>query len=381
MKWYWANAWLVLSLVVAILASACAPRTAPVGPSPAPVAQPARPAPAPAPAIVSPQERDLTQLVEAARKEGKLTAYSFSFTGDIGQTLQRAFQEKYGIKMDIITGRGAEMGERIKTERRVGSVVADLMESSPTNVTNLKEGGTTAASLDIPVLQEKDVWRVDPLVNDPEGHVLGHRAMNFGPYINTNLVKPADVPKSFKDLLDPRWEGKIVLPDPNVSSGSYDIFMTLVEYKRLDMDTVKAIGLRAKFVPGTRQIAEAVARGEYPIGLGVSDNDSAPFLKEGAPIKAIAMQEGIITLVSSMARVKDGPHPNAAKLFINWMLSKEGQTIYTRTIGLASIRKDVPDSRHPNAQVEAALFPINAEIAAIHAKLLREKSLATLWKK
>ncbi|MBI4288851.1 MAG: extracellular solute-binding protein [Chloroflexi bacterium] len=364
----------VLSLVVASCAPAAPPPTAA---PPTPVAG----RPTPTPAVASPQEQALAQLLAAAKKEGKVTVYAFSFTGDIGIALQKGFQDKYGIPVELITGRGAEMGERIKTERRIGTVVADIMESSPANTTNLKVGGATVSSSDIPVLKEKDVWQVDPLVNDPEGHLLGHRAMNFGPYINTNLVKPGEEPKSYKDFLNPKWEGKMLTSDPNVSSGSYDLFVTLMEYNRIDLDTVRAIGKAARLAPGTRQIAEALARGEFPLGVEFSDVDAAPFLKEGAPIRALPMQEGVVSLTSAMVRVKDGPHPNAAKLFMNWMLSKEGQTVYTKAAGLASVRKDVADARHAGSHVNAPLFPIDVKIAEKEAQLFRDKYLVNLWKK
>ena len=368
-------------MVIVLSSAACSPTSAPA-PTPKPTTIPQTTGPTTAtPALQSAQERELAQLIEAARKEGKVTAYAFSFTGDIGLALQKGFQERYNIKLDIITGRGAEMGERIKTERRVGNIVADLMETSPTNTTNLKVIGATVSSADLPVLQEKDVWRVDPFINDPEGHILGHRAMNFGPYMNTNLVKPGEEPKSYKDFLNPKLEGKIIAADPNVSGGSYDLLVGLLEYNKIDLETVKALGPRLKFAPGTRQMAEAVARGEFPLALGVSDNDTAPFLMEGAPMKALAMQEGFVNLSSAMTRVKDGPHPNAAKLFMNWMFSKEGQTVYTRAVGLASVRKDVPDSRHPGSKVDVPLISTDQKIAEKHAQMFRDKFLVNLWKK
>ncbi|MDO8637208.1 MAG: extracellular solute-binding protein [Dehalococcoidia bacterium] len=380
MKRHWNIFVLIAAMVIVLSSAACSPTSTPA-PTPKPTTIPQTTGPATATPALSEQDKALAQLVETARKEGKVTAYAFSFTGDIGLALQRGFKDRYNIPMDIVTGRGAEMSERIKTERRIGNVVGDFMETSPTNVMNLKAAGATVSSADIPVLQEKDVWKVDPFVNDKEGHLLGHRGMGFNPYINTNLVKPGEEPKSYKDLLNPKWEGKMVISDPNVSSGSYEFFITLNEYKVLDMDTIKAIGLKLKFVAGTRQIAEGLTRGEYAIGFPVSDVDSYPFVKEGAPIKAIPMQEGNIVITSAMARVKDGPHPNATKLFINWMFTKEGQSIYTKAAGLGSVRKDVEDARLPNQRVEATLLPIDSNLSDKLAQLFRDKYLVNLWKK
>lgn len=373
-------------LVLVSLAVACAPKAPPsAGPSasspaPAPLPAPAVPRAAPTP---GPQEQALARLVEAAKKEGKLTAYSFSFTGDIGLALARAFQERYGITLNIITGRGGEMQERIKTETRSGQIVADFMETSPTNNMNLKVGGLTVSSRDLPVFQDKDVWGVDPLINDPEGHLLGHRAMLFPAWYNTRQLKPEDLPKAYKDLTQPKWRSKFAVPDSNVSSGSYDLFMTLQNRGYLDLDTVRSIGRNEPhFVAGTRQVADAVARGEAAVGTISSDVDAAPFLREGAPLRPMDMQEGIIALSSTMARVKGGPNPNATLLFMNWMFTKEGQTVYTQVAGLFSVRKDVPDARPEAGKIRPArIVTLTNEDAVRNAQLLRDKYLTDLWKK
>lgn len=372
-------------LMLGWILAACAPKAAPtLTPDTTPAASPV-PAPVAAgPATAaSPSELALAKLVEAAKKEGKLTAYSFSFIGDTGLVLQRAFQEKYGITLNIISGRGGEMLERIRTETRSGQIVADFMETSPTNNMNLKVAGLTVSSWDLPVFQEKEVWGVDPFINDPEGHLLGHRAMLFPVWYNTRQLKPEDLPKTYKELTQPKWRGKFALPDSNVSSGSYDLFMTLESRKYLDLDTIRAIGRNdPRFVAGTRQIADTVARGETALGAIASDVDASPFLREGAPLRPMDMQEGIIALSSTMARVKGGPNPNATLLFMNWMFTKEGQTIYTQVAGLFSVRKDVPDARPEAGRLRPArVVSLVNQDAVRNAQLLRDKYLTDLWKK
>ncbi|MBF8264931.1 MAG: hypothetical protein HW384_795, partial [Dehalococcoidia bacterium] len=140
---------LIAAMVIVLSSAACSPTSAPA-PTPKPTTIPQTTGPATATPALSAQDNALAQLVEAARKEGKVTAYAFSFTGDIGLALQRGFKDRYNIPMDIVTGRGAEMSERIKTERRIGNVVGDFMETSPTNVMNLKAAGATVSSADIP---------------------------------------------------------------------------------------------------------------------------------------------------------------------------------------------------------------------------------------
>lgn len=381
MKRHWQITWLGITLVFVLLGAACAPQaTLPPTPAPTIAPQPTR-APTAAPAAPGPQEQAVAKLVEAARKEGRVNVYSFALTGDIGLAIQRGFQDRYNIRTDIITGRGAEFVERIKTERRTGNVTGDLTDFSLVHATALKSAGATVSTSDLPVFQEKDVWRINPFLSDPEGHLLAYRNQHIGPYMNTNLVKPGEEPKSYKDFLNPRWEGKIVGPDPTFSGGSYQLLIPLLENNKLDLDTVKAIGQRLKFVVGTRQVAEALSRGEFSLGLATTDLDVSSFLNEGAPIRALAMQEGIGVLISPVARIKDGPHPNAAKLFINWLLTKEGQTVYTKAASVAPMRKDVADARHPNMRVDVPISPEDHKMAEKTSKLFQEKYFISLWKK
>ena len=376
----------LVTLLAAISALSCTPATAPstATPSLPPQAPPVKAA-VPTSNLSSPTSQDPAwqKVVEAAKKEGKVTLYSFSMTGDVGLKVAKAFEDRFGIKVDIVTGRGAEFIERIKTEERMNQVAADIMDASSTHTFNLKAAGATVGTLDIPVLREKDVWRVDPLAADSEGHLLVQRSHNISTWINTNLVKPGQEPKSFRDLAKPEWKGKILLPDPSVSTSSLIVFLPLVDRGYLDMEFVRSLRDQdLKFVTGTPEIVRALSRGEMPLGLGASDTDAAPFLAEGAPFKAIALEEGTVANVNPGVVVKGAPHPNAAKVFMNWILGVEGQTVYTKAIGLASIRKDVSDFRHPNAIVNPKrLIIVTEDDIQRQAKAFRDKVLVEMWRK
>lgn len=371
---------LLVALVAAILMApgllaACAPATAPP-PAPAPAA----PAPKAAPAT-SPEEAAWAQVVEAAKKEGKFTAYSFSFIGDIGLGLQAAFKERFGISMEVITGRGAEFTERVKTEQRMGKIVGDLFEGSSTHGTNIKVAGGTANSANIAVLREREAWQLDPVSIDSEAHLLGHRRVSLIPFVNTNLVKPGQEPKSWKELVEPRWKGKMVTTDPNVSVSNYNIFITLQDRNLLAPEIIKALGKQdLRFVPGNRDAAAALARGEFSLGWAPTEADSYPFLKEGAPMQAVSLAEGTVTTLSVVSVIKNSPYPNAARLFANWILSREGQAFYCKLSGLASVRKDVEDFRHPRAQVVGKLVLLTEDDVVKSARLFREKYFVELWK-
>ena len=374
----------VLFGILLMLALSCTPTTAPPPVSTAPSVTQA-PAAAPKTAsVVAPEDAAWQKVVEAARKEGKLSIYSFSMIADVAIVTAKAFENRYGINVDVIGGRGAEFVERIKTEQRVGQVVADIMEASSTHTLNIKMAGGTVSSKDIPVLREKkDVWRVDPLSADSEGHLLIQRSMHLVPWVNTNLVKSGQEPKAYRDLLKSEWKGKMLFPDPALSTGAYNVFMPLIDRGYLDNDFVRALkGQDLKFVPGTRDIAAGLSRGEAQFGLLATDVDAAPFVKEGAPIKAIPMEEGISINLSAVTRVKNGPHPNAALLFMNWILGPEGQEVYSKVIGLAPVRNGVGDFRHPAAQANPKRLVLTTEEnAQKQAIAFRDKIYVDFWRK
>ena len=95
-------------------------------------------------------------------------------------------------------------------------------------------------------------------------------------------------------------------------------------------------------------LAQMVARGEYSLSPAVGTTNVAPLILEGAPLKQLEMNEGITTVMNTVSVIKNSSHPNAAKLFVNWLLTKEGQTNYLKgTGGVSSVRKDVPDFSFP----------------------------------
>ncbi len=321
------------------------------------------------------------KVVDAAKKEGKLTIYSFTLIGDVGIATANAFTNRYGINVDIVTGRGAEFIERIKTEQRIGQVMVDVMEGNPTHILNVKANGHTISIKDVPVLKEKDIWRIDPLVNDSGGHLIGHRILTFSPLINTKLVKPEDEPKNYKDILKPYWKGKISTGDPALTSADYVTFVTMLNHKAIDLEFLRALGNQdLKFFPGTVDSARALSRGEYAMHLSNSDSASASFIKEGAPLKPIPMEEGTVVQASTVAVIKNALHPNASLVFVNWMATQEGQNVYTKAVGITSVRKDVPNYSPVPIEPKKVIGHTEEDANDV-AKKFSEKFLVQLWKK
>lgn len=373
----------VVSLALFFVALACAPQSAPL---PKPTAQPQNTLPlAPATAApVSPGDQALVKLVEAAKKEGSVNLYSYNFIGDTALAMQRAFKARYGINVDVITGRGAEFTERIRTEARTGNRVGDFFEGSAAHVINLKNLGLTVSLKDLPVLQEnKDIWRLDPSFVDLDYHVLAAYPIFMQPFINTRLIKPEDEPKSWFDLLQPKWKGKIVFNDPVVSSTPHLVFQPLVKAGVLTEDYIAKLGAQDLiFVTGAPEAMERLARGEAPIFLWTQAGVASNMVREGAPIKIIDFKEGIVGQAVTEAVVKDSPHPNAAKLFANWWLTQEGQTVFAKARGTSTIRKDAPADLPPALDVTPVKsIWVTAEDIDIQGKMFRDKIWVSLLKK
>lgn len=158
--------------------------------------------------------------------------------------------------------------------------------------------------------------------------------------INTDLVKYDEV-KSWNNFLEPKWKGKIVLHDPTRSGFGGKLVPVLGEI--MGWDYVNKLAKQVDINQDTRLIVEWTARGKYAITLAPQTAVVVEFQRASAPLKAFIPVEGIHVTSSSgsMSLLKNAPHPNATKIFINWLLTKEGQTIYSQAFGQSSARLDV----------------------------------------
>ena len=373
----------ILTILFSVSSMACAAPAVPSTPA-APIrTNPVeRPGAAATPSQPTVADSAWQKVLNSAKQEGKVTIYSYSMIGDVGIAVSRAFSQKYGITLDIITGRGAEMAERIRTEQVRKNVAADLMDANPTQLIYLRDIGGTVSSRELPVLQDKNVWQVDPFVADSQGHILIHTLLNHTSFVNTKLVPTNEEPTSLAELTQPKWKGKMVTIDPTLSSGQYILFGTLLRHKLIDESTVRAIGRNnIKFAVNAQTGAAELARGSFSLFVTTAEIAFAPMMREGAPVKAIALKEGTVSSPNAIAAIKDSPHPNATKLFLNWLLSQEGQTVYLKAQALSSPRKDVEDFRPPPAQIKPyRLIALTEEDENENAKLFREQLLTKLWK-
>lgn len=284
-------------------------------------------------------------LVEA-RKEGKLVLQTTAVS-DIRLAIAQALK-KYGIELESIAGKGAEMAEKTIRERKVGIYAADVNISGfTTTLTQLKPAGVLASwetLLILPDVRDPKMWYKEQLpFSDKDKTILAYAAYPNGDFhINSSMIKPGEL-NSMMDLLSPKWEGKIIMDDPTVNGRGNNVMAAYTI--RLGDDYIKQLAKQKPLLTrDKRLIIDWVVKGRYPIGIGVYPDSFAEYQRAGAPISSILFNEaafldagaGFVTFFDR------APHPAASKVFLNWLLSKEGQTMWSKLANAQSARLDVP---------------------------------------
>jgi ABC-type Fe3+ transport system substrate-binding protein len=290
-------------------------------------------------------------MVAKAKQEGQVVI-STSHTPAVRQALAEAFKATFGIDIEYIGGgKGAELGRKLIAERKAGIFNQDIyMGGTTTILTALKPEGAIdplEPVLILPETLDKKLWLNNEILwADRDKKIIVIALMPTAgqtSIINTTLVKPGEV-KVFDDLINPKWKGKIVLNDPTVQGpGQRFVGVTATTVK--SWDYMKELAKLEPVVNRDQRLqVEWVARGKYAIGLGMQTDVPLEFMKAGAPIVELTFQDDVAASggPNNLALINRAAHPNAAKLFVNWILDKEGQTVLSRAAGIASVKTNVP---------------------------------------
>jgi len=304
------------------------------------------------------------QTLAAAKKEGEI-----SFYGSQGyEKVFELFQKKYPeIKVNSVTNlRGSEHGQRVMTERRAGKYLVDLFINgvvTPIQVylkANILEPIRPALILP-EVIDESKWWEGKHHYADPEGKYIFvfqgnvHGGENA---FNTKLVNPKEI-KSYWDFLDPKWKGKIVAYDLNRVSTVAHALRFIYNHPDLGPEFVKRFFSEMEIVYSRdeRQMIDWLGAGKFHFAFFVSDIEDAA--KQGLPVKFFEpgqFKEGAFVGPSQggVNLFKNAPHPNAAKVAINWLLSQEGQNAYQNVFAQLhdvrqSMREDISKDVIPAA--------------------------------
>jgi iron(III) transport system substrate-binding protein len=271
------------------------------------------------------------RLVEAAKKEGSLNLYT-SMPVDSIQKVANSFEEKYGIKVNIWRASAVKVAQRTITEAQGNRFDADVIETNSTELEVLSKEA---------LLQEVKSPHLNDLVQEAiaaDRKWAGTRLNIMTQAYNTNKIKPEELPKTYEDLLDPKWKGRLT-----IESKSQEWFAMLAkqfgEEKGIQFfrDMVAQNGMSNR--KGKGLLTEMVASGEVPFALTVYNYRVEQLKKDGAPIEWFAI-EPAIARANGIGVANKAPHPNAAVLFYDYMLSDAQNMLVEMDMVPASTKVD-----------------------------------------
>jgi iron(III) transport system substrate-binding protein len=257
------------------------------------------------------------RIVEAAKKEKHAVVYTSLNLKD-SVPITQAFEKKYGVKIELWRSSSEKVLQRAVTEARAGRFSVDAFELNGPEMEALYREG---------LLEE--FWSphfksLPPAAFPKHKHYAADRFNFFTIAYNTNLVKPDEVPNRYEDLLHPRWVGKI-----GIEGSDEDWFASIVKHMGEDKGLAffrKLAQMKPQIRTGHTLMAELVAAGEIPLVATIYNHNAERLLVNGAPIKWKAL-DPTFGRPNAVAVAKRAPRPNAALLFVDFMISPEGQNL------------------------------------------------------
>lgn len=302
---------------------------------------------------IAASDDDWSKVMEAAKKEGTV-AVSATVGTAIGQVLSKPFEEKYGIRVEYTGILGGQLGARLKRERDAGLYLLDVVvHGTTTALTTLKPMGALdpiEPALILAEVRDRKNWLGGKLwFSDKQGfNLLLGLTTRPAFAINSKLVNAQQF-KSFKDLLAPGWNGKIIVArDPRIAGPGQAIFTHFLLHKDLGVEFIRDLAKqKLTILRDDRQAMDWLGQGKYPIALGPPETISEDLIEKGVSIQLISPQQlteggDLSPGPASLMLMNKSPHPNAARVYINWLMSKEGQTAFSKATGIPSLRIDVP---------------------------------------
>ncbi len=257
------------------------------------------------------------RILDAARKEGTLTFYTSMQTPESGP-LSAAFEKTYGIKVNLWRATSDQVIQRSITEARANRNVMDVVETNAPEVEALAREGVVA-EYDSPHFKDFPDWAL------PAHHKwTSARANLWLVAFNTNKVKREEIPSTYEGFTDPKWRGRIGIESTD-QDWMYAVIQFLGEQRGMEMFR-KLAALKPDMRVGHALLAELIAAGEVPLGLTVYSGNADSLKKKGAPIDAVPV-EPIVGRPQALAVAARAPHPHAALLFADFVLSPDGQKL------------------------------------------------------
>ena len=303
--------------------------------------------------------------LDAAKKEGRVVLYT-SAPLAAAQKIANAFQTKYGITVELFRTGGVQILRRFMMEQDAKRPGADVLVSSDLSaVRDLMLKGSFLP------FKPRDFDKVPPAFNEPSGQYVAQRISIISIYGRTDLVPPEQMPKTWTDLLNPRFKGKLVMTNPNFTSLQVAVVAMLSKahgwdfYEKLNKNDVLV-------VQGNEQALNLAKTGERPIVVGGDSQYASGARLQGHKIDNTFPADGTYAVPSTTSVVKGSRHPNAAKLMAEFSLSEEAQSLWPQS-GVYAARTDVapPVGSPPIASIKVTPIDydyLKAQSAAVKRK-------------
>jgi iron(III) transport system substrate-binding protein len=299
---------------------------------------------APAPYDATPQ------LVAAAQKEGKVVWYSATDV-QVAEKLARAFEAKYpGIKVQVERSGAERLFQRINQEYGSKIYNVDVIETSDAvHFVHFKKQGWLQPAVPSEVAKH---WPKE--YKDADGNYAAYRAHLSVIAYNTKLVPKEQAPKSHADLLDPKWQGKLVKAHPGYSgtimTGTQAISQSPLGWSYFE----KLAKQKVMQVQSSTEPPKKLAQGERPVMADGNEYNVFVLKESGVPIEPVYATEGTPIVIGNAALLKNAPNPNAARLFYHYMFTREAQQSNSDVGGLRSFHPEVKEKagRTPLSQIK-----------------------------
>jgi iron(III) transport system substrate-binding protein len=277
-------------------------------------------------------QNEWERVLAEAKKEGQVNIYIYRY-----ERLLQDFRKDYPwVNVVSVTGRGAELTNRIIAERRAGKFIVDVYSGGTNGNYNVLYKGKVLdpikPALIVPEVTDPTKWYgKEHRYADPEGqYIFAYLANPSGAQLayNANFVNPKDF-KSYWDVTNPKWKGKVVSLDPR-DTGLGATMQFFYYNSELGPEFMKKFfgAMDIQYAKNFRQMTDWLAQGKYAICMGCKDSMRAK--NQGLPVEdfdTTRWKEGssFSSGGGSLSMLNQAPHPNAAKVFINWFLSRKGQ--------------------------------------------------------
>ncbi|MGH7322128.1 MAG: ABC transporter substrate-binding protein [Candidatus Rokuibacteriota bacterium] len=256
-----------------------------------------------------------------AKAEGPLVFYTSNRT-TIAEKHAKGFEQKYGIKVQIFRSGSEKVIAKLEAEALAGRIQADVLNVSDPGYFFAAQGKGTLLPY-----ASKHAATIPDAFRDKDGHWAAVRLTAMTIAYNTKLVPAADAPKRWADLTDPRWQGKLTIASPSYGGTSLNWaagILKLYGWKFFEDLAKQKPLLTEGHLPGM----QLVASGERPVSAEMNDYDARAGIAKGQPIAVVLPEEGTFVIPTPIAILKATARPNAAKLFLDYMLSDEAQAVF-----------------------------------------------------